>query len=109
MIGDYNDQTNFPKNFFLTDRQILRPHKAFSNNLSANINLSKTQMSKVGGGSGEFLDRVFGQSLNTSFLLIKNILKLIAKSRLTPLRLTAAASATDAGIHKKLSDREKQH
>ena len=33
---------------------------------------------------------------------MKNILKPIAKSVLIPLRLTAAASATDAAIHKKM-------
>ena len=32
---------------------------------------------------------------------MKNIIKPLAKSFLFPLGLTAAASATDAGIHKK--------
>ena len=35
-------------------------------------------------------------------LLIGNVLKPLAKSALIPLRLTAAASATDAVIHKKI-------
>ena len=34
--------------------------------------------------------------------LIGNVLKPLAKSVLTPLGLTAAASATDAAIHKKM-------
>ena len=34
--------------------------------------------------------------------LIKNVLKPLAKSVLVPLGLTAAASATDAVIHKKM-------
>ena len=34
--------------------------------------------------------------------LIGNVLKPLAKSVLIPLRLTAAASATDAAIHKKM-------
>ena len=34
---------------------------------------------------------------------MENVLKLFPKSVLTPLRLTAAASATDAGIQKKVS------
>ena len=34
---------------------------------------------------------------------MENVLKLSPKSVLTPLRLTAAASATDAGIQKKVS------
>ena len=33
---------------------------------------------------------------------MKNVLKPLAKSVLIPLGLTAAASATDAGIHKKM-------
>ena len=32
---------------------------------------------------------------------MKNVIKLLAKSVLIPLGLTAAASAADAGIHKK--------
>ena len=34
---------------------------------------------------------------------MKNVLKPLAKSVLIPLRLTAAASATDAAIHKKIN------
>ena len=34
--------------------------------------------------------------------LIKNLLKLVAKRVFIPLGLTAAASATDAAIHKKI-------
>ena len=37
-------------------------------------------------------------------LLIGNVLKRLAKSVLIPLRLTAAASATDAAIHKKITE-----
>ena len=33
---------------------------------------------------------------------MKNVLKPLAKSHLIPLELTAAASATDAAIHKKM-------
>ena len=33
---------------------------------------------------------------------MKNVLKPLAKSVLIPLKLTAAASAIDAGIHKKM-------
>ena len=32
MIGDSNDQTNFPHELLLTDRQVSRIRKAFSNN-----------------------------------------------------------------------------
>ena len=33
---------------------------------------------------------------------MKNVIKTLAKSVLIPLELTAAASAADAGIHKKI-------
>ena len=40
--------------------------------------------------------------LRTGLPLIKNVIKPLAKSLLIPLGLTAAASAADAGIHKKI-------
>ena len=40
--------------------------------------------------------------MKTGLLLIKNVIKPLAKSVLIPLGLTAAASAADAGIHKKI-------
>ena len=46
--------------------------------------------------SGEFLGR-----LKAGLPLIKNIIKLLAKSYLAPLGLTAAASAADSGMYKK--------
>ena len=52
--------------------------------------------------SGGFLSRLLGPLLKTGLPLIKNVVKPLAKSLLIPLRLTAAASATDAGIYKKI-------
>ena len=37
MIGDSNDEANFPHKLLLTDRQVLNIRKAFSNNSSADI------------------------------------------------------------------------
>ena len=54
------------------------------------------------GQSGGFLDRLLGPLLKTGLSLMKNVLKSLAKSLLMPLGLTAAASATDAAIHKKM-------
>ena len=51
--------------------------------------------------SGGFLGRLHGPLLKTGFPSIKNMIKPLAKSVLIPLRLTAAASAADAGIHEK--------
>ena len=42
VIGDSNDETNFPLKLLLTDTQNSRLSKAFADNLSANIKLSKT-------------------------------------------------------------------
>ena len=46
--------------------------------------------------------RLLGPLLKSGLPLIKNVIKLLAKSVLIPLGLTAAASAADAGIHKKI-------
>ena len=52
--------------------------------------------------SGGFLGRLLGPLLKTGLPLIKNVIKPLFKSVLIPLVLTAAASAADAGIHKKI-------
>ena len=67
----------------------------------ANVKLSKTQLYKI-AQSGGFLDRILRPLLKTGLLLIVNLLKPLAKSVLVPLGLTAAASATDVAIHKKM-------
>ena len=54
------------------------------------------------GKSGGFLGRLLGPLLKTGLLLLGNILKPLAKSVLIPLGLTAAATVTDAAIHKKM-------
>ena len=48
------------------------------------------------------LGRVLGPLLKTGLPLMKNVIQPLAKSVLVPLGLTAAASAADAGIHKKV-------
>ena len=48
-----------------------------------------------------FLSRLLGPLLKTGLPLIKNVIKHLTKSVLIPLRLTAAAAAVDAEIHKK--------
>ena len=50
----------------------------------------------------QFLGRLLGPLLKTGLPLTKNVAKSLAKSVLIPLWLTAAASAADAGIHKKI-------
>ena len=51
---------------------------------------------------GGFLGRLLGPLLKTGLPLMKNIIKPLAKSVFIPLGLTAATSATNAGIHKKI-------
>ena len=52
--------------------------------------------------SGGFLGKLLGPLLKTGLPLIKSVIKPLAKSVLIPLGLTAAGSAADAGIHKKI-------
>ena len=51
--------------------------------------------------SGGFLGRLLRPLLKPGLPLIKNVIKQLAKIVLIPLWLTAAASAADAGTHKK--------
>ena len=96
MIGD--NEANFPNKLLLTNRQVSNLCQAFANHLSADIKLSKTQLSKM-IQSGGFSGRLLGPWLKTGLPLIKNVIKPLAKSVLIPLGLTAVASAADAGIH----------
>ena len=99
MIG--GNGINFPNKLLLTNRQVSNLRKAFANHSSADIKLSKTQLSKM-IQSGGFLGRLLGPPLKIGLLLIKNVIKPLAKSVFIPLGLTAVASAADAGIHKKI-------
>ena len=98
------NETIFPHKLLLTNRQVANLRKAFSNHLSVDIKLSKTQdISKI-IESGGFLGRLLGPLIKTRLPLINNMIKPLAKSVLIPLGITAAASAADAGVHKKYQD-----
>ena len=101
MIGTSDNDTNFPHELLLTNRQVANFRKVFANNSSANIKLLKTQLSKM-IQSGGFLGRLPGPSLKVGLPLIKDVIKPMAKSGLISLGLTVAASAADAGIHNKI-------
>ena len=101
MIGDSNDKVNFPHELLLTNRQVSSICKAFANNSSVDIKFSKAQLSKM-IQSGGFLGKLLGPLLKTGLLLIKSAITALAKGVLIPLGLIAAASAADAGIHKKI-------
>ena len=98
MVGNSNDNTNFPHELLLTNRQVANIRKAFANNLSTDIKFSKAQLSKM-IQSGGFLGTLLGPLLKTGLPLMKRVIKPLAKSVLIPLGLGAAA---DAGIHKKI-------
>ena len=98
MIGSSDDEANFPHKLLLTNRQVANLRRAFSKHTSTVIKLPKTQEEDGGGCLG----RLFGSLLRTGLTLMKNVIQPLAKSVLTPLGLIAAASAADAGIHKKI-------
>ena len=101
MIGNSDDEINFPHKLFLTNRQVANLRKAFAKHTSTDIKLSKTQLSKM-IQSGGFLGRLLGPLLRTGLSIIKNVIQLLAKSVLISLGLTAASAAADAGKHKKV-------
>ena len=107
VIGDSNDENNFPHKFLLANTQVSRLCKAFANNSSANIKFNsiqlqlKTQLHKI-AQSGGFLGKFLGPLLKIRLQLVGNVRKPLAKSVLIPLGLTTVASATDAAIHKKM-------
>ena len=106
MISD--DETNFHHKLLLTNRQVVNLCKAFADKSSNDMKLSKTQISKM-IQSGGFLGRLVGPLLKARLPLIKNVIKPLTKSVLIPLGLTAAASAADAGIHKKILGSGNRH
>ena len=85
----------------LTNRQVANLRKTFANYLSTDIKLSKTELSKM-IQLGGFLGRLLGLLLKPGLPLMKSVIQPLAESVLIPLGLTAAASAADVGIHKKI-------
>ena len=61
VVGDTNDEANFPHKWLLTYIQVSRFRKAFTNGSSDNIKCSKTQLSKMiqlGGITGNLINCV---------------------------------------------------
>ena len=97
MVSNSNDNTNFPHELLLTNRKVANIHKAFANHSSIDIKLSKTQLSKMiqsGGFSGNLLGKLAGPLMKVAMPLAKNVL--------VPLGLSAAMSAIDGSIKKKM-------
>ena len=93
--------SNLPHELLLTTRRKTKVRNIFKNNTSTELKSSKAQIYKI-TQSGGFLGRFLGALLKTGLPLIKNVIKPLDRSVLIPLGLTAAASAADAGKHKKI-------
>ena len=64
MVSDSNDETYFPYKLLLTGTQSMRLGKAFAKDSSTNIELSKTQLSRMVQLEEVFRDRaIFGNYL----------------------------------------------
>ena len=88
---------NLPHELLLTIRLKTKLRNVFNNNMSTDLKLSKAQISKInqsGGFLWSLLSKLAGPLMKTAIPLAKNIL--------APLRITAAASAIDAEIQKKI-------
>ena len=68
VAGELNDENNFLHKLLLTDTQFSKPCKAFANDSSANMKLSKTQLNKI-GQSGRFLGKLLIPLLKTGLQL----------------------------------------
>ena len=97
MVSNSNDNTNFPHELLLTNRQVANIRKAFAKNISTDIKLSKAQLSKMmqsGGFLGNLSGKLAGPLMKLAVPLAKNVL--------APLGISAAMSANDGSIKKKM-------
>ena len=88
---------DLPHELLLTTRQKTKLRNAFNNNMSTDLKLSKAQISKIiqsGGFLGSLLSKLAGLLMKVAIPLAKNVL--------VQLGITAATSAIDAGIQKKI-------
>ena len=86
-----------PHELLLTTRQNTKLRNALNNNSATDIKLSKAQIKKIiisGGFLGKLLSKLAGPLTKVALPLAKNVL--------APLGLTAAMSAIDGSIQKKI-------
>ena len=91
------NKDELPHEFLLTKRQNTRLRNAINNNLATDIKLSKAQIKKLiqsGGFLGKLLGKLAGPLMKVALPLAENVL--------APLGLTAAMSAIDGSIQKKI-------
>ena len=86
-----------PRELLLTTRQDTKLRNAVNNNSATDIKLSKAQIKKIiqsGGFLGKLLSKLAGPLMKVALPLAKNVL--------APLGLTAAMSAIDGSMQKKI-------
>ena len=86
-----------PHELLLTTRQNTKLRNAVNNNSATDIKLSKAQIKNIkqsGGFVGKFLSKLAGPLMEVALPLAKTVL--------APLGLTAAMSAIDGSIQKKI-------
>ena len=84
---------DLPHELLLTTRQKTKLRNPFNNNMSIDLELSKSQIFKIIQSGRFLLSKLVGPIMKVAIPLTKNIS--------APLGITAAASAVDAGIQKK--------
>ena len=96
-IGIKNFNKEDLHELLLTTRQSTKLRNAINNNLATDIKLSKAQLKKIiqsGRYLGKLLSKLAGPLMKVAMSLAKNVL--------APLGLTAAMSAIDGSIQKKI-------
>ena len=94
MIGNSDDETNFPHKLLLTNRQVANIRKTFANHTAGDLKLSKVQLTKMQKGG---FSRFLAPLLKSGLPLLISVIKPLGM-----LGLTVAASAADAAINKKI-------
>ena len=97
-IKNFNKE-DLPHELLLTTRQSTKLRNAINNNSASDIKLSKAQIKKFLGKNflgflGKLLSKLVGPLMKVALPLAKNVL--------APLGLTAAMSAIDGSIQKKI-------
>ena len=89
MIGNSDDETNFPHKLSVTTRQVANLRKTFANYLSTDIKLSQTQLSKM-IQLGGFLGGLLGPLLKTGLLLMKSVVQPLAQKCSNSIRINSS-------------------
>ena len=91
------NRNDLPHELLLTTRQKTKLRNAFDNKMSTDLKLSRAEVSNIiksGGFLGSLLSKLASSLMKVAIPLSKTVL--------TSLGITAAASAIDAGIQKKI-------